>query len=182
MRGRQLEPGHTRSPRPPRRGRSIAGKERLSDRCRRRIDRGLRLQNRGRPLCRTNQRLPRPHGLGDARHDAREPARERKGAHGVAARAPGQGSPSGARLRRGGHRSRRQAQGRRDRRLAGRQGGRHRATRLRFPGARDELRDHAQDQGRRGEGRAGDSSPGRGGSDASTPSRPADGRGDPVRA
>ena len=77
-------------------------------------------------------------------------------------------------LRRGRPRLRRQAQGRADRRSARRQGGRDRGARLRVPRARHELRDHAEVEGRRGEGRDRDQAPGRGGPDAAAPPRPAD--------
>ena len=52
---------------------------------------------------------------------------------------------------------------------------------LRVPGAGDELRDHAEGEGRRGEGRNRDPPAGGGGSDAAPPPRPADRRGDPLR-
>ena len=48
------------------------------------------------------------------------------------------------------------------------------AARLRLPRARDELRDHAEGEGRRGEGRDLDPAPRRGGPDAAAPPRPAD--------
>ena len=54
---------------------------------------------------------------------------------------------------RGRHRRRRQAQGRADRRPPRGQGGRDRGAGLRLPGAGHELRDHAEGEGRRGEGR-----------------------------
>ena len=58
---------------------------------------------------------------------------------------------------------------------------RDRGTRFRFPGARHELRDHAEGEGRRGQGRDRDPPARRGGPDAAAPPRPADGRGDPLR-
>ena len=120
-------------------------------------------------------------GTVTGRDDARQPACEGQGAPRLAARAPGQGAQARARLRGRRHRRRRQAQGGADRRPPHGQGGADRGARLRLPGARHELRDHAQGEGRRGEGRDGDPPPRRGGPDAPTPARPADRGGDPLR-
>ncbi len=181
MRDRDEEPGDARAARPPGRGRPVSREEGLADRRRRRGRRGLRLQDGRGSVRGPHQPLPGPQGHGHRRHGARQSPLEREGAHGHAPRGAGQGASSGARLRRGRPRLRREAQGRTDRRPARRQGGRHRGSGLRLPGAGDELRDHAEVEGRRGEGRLGDPAPGRGGSDPSPSSRPADGRGDSLR-
>ena len=85
-----------------------------------------------------------------------------------------------ARLRGGRHRGGGQAERGADGRSPDGQGGRGRAPRLRLPGARHELRDHPQVEGRRGKGRELDQAARGGGSDTAPPSRSADGRGDPV--
>ena len=113
--------------------------------------RGVRLQDGRRSVRRPHQPLPGPEGHGHRRHGARQPALEREGAHGHAPRGSRARSTTGARLRRGRPRLRREAEGRADRRSARRQGGRHRISGLRLPGARHELRDHAEVEGRRGE-------------------------------
>ena len=70
-----------------------------------------------------------------------------------------------------------EAEGRPDGRRARRRRARSRAAGDRLPRARDELRGHREDEGRRGQGRAGAPPTGRGGSDAAAPPRPADRRG-----
>ena len=56
-----------------------------------------------------------------------------------------------------------------------------RAAAARLPRAGDELRGHAEDEGRRGQGRPGAPAAARGGSDAAAPPRPADRRAAPLR-
>ena len=101
LRCRDEEPRHARAPRPPRRGRSLAGEEGLADRRRRCRDRGVRLQDRGRPVRGAHQRLSRVEGHRHGRHDAREPAGEGQGADGHAPRRAGEGAPRRSGLRRG---------------------------------------------------------------------------------
>ena len=139
--------GHDGAPRPARRGRAQPGQEGRPGRDRGRVHRSVRLQDDRRPVRRPDQRLPRPQGDGDDRHDPDQHARALEGAHGLAARAPGQGAHADRRVRRGRHRRGRQAEGRHDRRSPARQGGRSRAAALRLPRAGDELRDHPEGKG-----------------------------------
>src|SRR5262245_11012432 len=104
---------------------------------------------------------------------AAERARQGQGAPRRADGAPGQGPRARRRVRPGRSRGGREAEGRPDRRRArrprGRRGPDPEADVLR---AGDELRGHAEDEGRRGQGRAGPPAPARGGSDAADPPRP----------
>ncbi len=77
-------------------------------------------------------------------------------------------------VRRRRHRRGREAEGRPDRRRARRRRARARAAAARVPRAGDELRGHAEDEGRRGQGRPGAPPAARGGSDAAAAPRPAD--------
>ena len=129
------------------------GQEGRADRDRGRRHGGVRLQDARRPVRRPDQPLPRPQGRRHRRLDARRRPRPRQGADGDAAAAPGQGQHRREGVRRGRHRRRRQAQGRPHRRPADRPRDRRRPARDRLPGAGDELRDHAADQGGGGEGR-----------------------------
>ena len=143
---------------------------------------GVRLQDRGRPVRRAHQRVPRAQGHRHRRLDARQPPREGRRSGWVASRAPGQGAPSRLGVRRGRHRRGREAQGGADGRSPRDKEVEVEMPEFGVPGAGDELRDHAEVEGRRGEGRDRDPPARRGGSDAAAPARPADGRGDPLRA
>ena len=166
LRGRDEEPRDDRDARPARRGRPVAGEEGLRRPHRRRGERRLRLQDGGRPVRRPHQRLPRDRGQGRDGLDARELALAQQGAGRPAADAPGQGSRPGRRVRPGRPRRGGEAEGRADRRSPARQGDRRRAAVDRVPRARDELRDLAEGEGRRGEARDRAPAPPRGGPDA----------------
>ena len=167
VRGRNAESRHACAARPDRRRCALAGQARCADRDRRRRDRCLRLQDPRRSIRRADQPVPRPARRRHRRLDARRRARARQGADGDAAAAPGQGARRREGVRRGRHRRRRQAQGRAHGRSPHRPGDRRRPAGDRFPGAGDELCDHPEDQGRRGEGRHRDPPARRGGPDAS---------------
>ena len=158
LRRRDPEPRDHRPARPARRGHSLAGRE--ARRGREQRHRGLRLQDRRRPVRRADHGFPRALGHVEGRLDARQHEDEGKGAARPADAAPGQGAPTGARVRRRRHRRRRQAEGDgHGRRSVGeRHGDRDRADRL--PAAGHELRGHAEGEGRRGEGHVRASAPG----------------------
>ena len=140
-------------------------REAVADRHRRR-DRGVRLQDRGRPVRRPDLVFPglRRHVASDSTLvNQRDKAKERLGQPDGAS---GEGARARRRVRRRRYRRGREAQGRADRRRARRRRARPRAAAARVPGARDELRGHAEDEGRRGQGRAGAAAAARGGSDA----------------
>ena len=120
------------------------------------------------------------HGTIKGDSDAREPALACQGARRRAADAPGQGARVLARVRDGRHRRRGEAEGDGDRRPAARPRGACRDPDDRLPRARDELRGHAEGQGRRGEGRVFAATAFRGGSDAAGAPRPADRRAAPL--
>ena len=172
--GRDEEPRHNGGARPARRGRPVPGQEGRADRDRRRRELGLRLQDRRRPLRGPHQHLPRARRQDRLGLDGRQRPHAREGARRPAADAPGQGARAGPGVRRGRHRRRLQAERRQDRRPAARRRPRRRAAEPRLPRARDELRDHAQGQGRRGEGRHLAPPPERGGPDPPPAARPAD--------
>ena len=175
VRRRDEEPRHALAARPARRGRPVAGAQAVADRPRGHD--GVRLQDRRRPVRRPDLCVPRLLGHGRGRHDADERARPREGAARRADGAAGQGSRAGRRVRPGRPRRGREAEGRADRRRARRPRARRRAhAEAHVPRAGDELRRHAEDEGRRGQGRAGPAAPARGGSDAAAPPRRADGR------
>ena len=147
-------------------------------------DGGLRLQDDRRPVRRagsTSSACSRARSRPTRRSsNARAHAKERIGS---LLELQGKEHTPARRVRRGRHRRRREAEGDADRRPA-------RSTRSvavelpadRLPRAGDELRDHAEGEGRRGEGRHRAPPPRRGGPDAAPPPRPADRRADPRRA
>ncbi len=176
VRSRDEEPRHDRGPRPAGRGDPVSREEGPADRDRRRSERSLRLQDCRRPVRGPHQHLSRPRRPDRGGLDPRQRAQPRQGARRPAPDAAGQGSRAGPGVRRRRPRRRLQAQGRPDRRPAARQRPRGRAAEPRLPRAGDELRDHAQGQGRRGEGRDLPPPPERGGPDpppASATRRPA---------
>ncbi len=182
LRRRDEEPRHDRAPRPARRGRAVAGEEGNDDRVRRREAGGVRLQDDRRPVRRTDQLLSRPRRPDHGRHDARRSAHAREGAARPDPAPERQGERAGRVALRRRPRRRREAEGRRDRRRARRSRGAGRAAAHRLPRAGDELRDHAEGEGRRGEdgGRAAPSLGG--GSDDLASPRSADGRAADLRA
>ena len=137
--------------------------------------RGVRLQDRRRPVRRAHLVLPRLLGHGLGRLDARQRTATRR-------------RSGSARLMemQGKDHERADAFGPGDigavAKLKDVQTGdvladaraRPRAAEARLPRAGDELRRHAEDEGRRGQGRAGPAPPARGGPDAPAPPRPAD--------
>ncbi len=94
----------------------------------------------------------------------------------------GKDTVAGGRARRRRPRRRREAEGRRHRRRARRPRGAGRAAAHRLPAARDELRDHPEGEGRRGEDGRRAPPPQRGGPDARHAQRPADRRAAPLGA
>ena len=104
--------------------------QRGRDRARRgRRARRLRLQDARRPVRRAHQPVPRLLGHREARLAADQRARPLEGAHRPAARPAGQGDGPRRRVRRRGHRRRREAEGDPLRRRAGGQGQRRSRSR-----------------------------------------------------
>ena len=180
--GRDEEPRHACAARPARRGRAVAGEAGRAVRGRGRVDRGVRLQDGRRPVRGQDQPLPRAEGRGHDRDDAASTtASTRRSAWARCSQLQGRTTTPVREFGEGDLGAVAKLKDVQtgdlltDREVDGRAAG------VRLPGAGDELRRDAEDQGRGGEGRLGDQAPRRGGSDAPAAPRPADRRGDPRR-
>ena len=174
--------GTTRAPRPARRGRPVARAEGLADRRRGREHGGVRLQDARRPLRGAHQRLPRPRRAPSPptrpSSNLRTHAKERIG---QVLLLQGKEHEDGRRASAGRHRRRREAEGRHRPATCSSTRTAIESPALRPPRAGDELRGHAEDEGRRGEDGHRAPAARRGGSDAEPAPRPADRGGAPLR-
>ena len=167
LRRRVEESRHDGAARPARRGRPFAVEERHDDRVRRREAGGVRVQDDRRPVRGADQLLSRIGRADHGRHHARRPADPCKRAARTDPAPERQGERACRVAVRRRSRRRREAEGRRHRRRARRPRGAGRAAAHRLPRAGDELRDHAEGEGRRGEDGGRPPALGGGGSDHS---------------